>query len=300
MASSIVRGMPYATMQYSLTPKLPVVPTLSSEIDLSDGPIIADGGNTTFHCHDDTSRHVHRELLLSFRQSDFTWVVFFSETVIVECHDNGRRITFKTARQPRPHESDRDLIVRVALADSCTTGANPLYCQHGMNVARTEAHIETLRRHTPVYPGLDSNVRYTFDDDMTKANLILDFDAHVFPDWQRFYSAKYLRNHLDPPQLIGYGLPHHTDKLEHDPESCTQTLVGPACLVTGEEWYIAEELPPISFWAPRTPDPKYIPTLAEALSDDLEEEMPEYYRRGTGDTYFSGNLLSQVWVSPLK
>ncbi|EJK55960.1 hypothetical protein THAOC_24239, partial [Thalassiosira oceanica] len=46
--------------------------------------------------------------------------------------------------------------------------------------------------------------------------------------------------------------------------------------------------------AARPPRADHIPAIARALSDDVDFDLPEYYRRGVGDTYFSGKQLAKL------
>ncbi|VEU41435.1 unnamed protein product [Pseudo-nitzschia multistriata] len=75
---------------------------------------------------------------------------------------------------------------------------------------------------------------------------------------------------------------------------CKSSLTGPTCLVQGNKWVIPQELPKISFRAKRHPKPQYIPTLAKALLNDIEFKIPDYFKRGAGDTYFSGKILAKL------
>jgi hypothetical protein len=51
---------------------------------------------------------------------------------------------------------------------------------------------------------------------------------------------------------------------------------------------------PMSFTAPRPPEPDSITALADALSDDIHYELSDNMLRGAADTYFSGKILARL------
>jgi hypothetical protein len=55
-----------------------------------------------------------------------------------------------------------------------------------------------------------------------------------------------------------------------------------------------ENLPNIGFRAPRPPAPWSIDSLAKSLSHDIHYKLPSYFRKGIGDTYFSGKMLAKL------
>eukprot|EP00566_Odontella_aurita_P003490 CAMPEP_0113537792 /NCGR_PEP_ID=MMETSP0015_2-20120614/7019_1 /TAXON_ID=2838 /ORGANISM="Odontella" /LENGTH=1557 /DNA_ID=CAMNT_0000437319 /DNA_START=456 /DNA_END=5129 /DNA_ORIENTATION=- /assembly_acc=CAM_ASM_000160 len=75
---------------------------------------------------------------------------------------------------------------------------------------------------------------------------------------------------------------------------CQPTLTGPACPFFGSTWSYVEPLPTLRFTASRPPVPEMIPTLIDALAKDIDYDIPAHYRRGAGDTYFSGKLLARL------
>ena len=99
-----------------------------------------------------------------------------------------------------------------------------------------------------------------------------------------------------------YAIPHHQERMMAIPESsnkvlsigCTPTLHGMACPVIGSKWSLLEHLHRVEFQAPRQPRIEMIPAIREALKTDLDFQIPLNYRKGAGDTYFSGKLLSKL------
>ncbi|EJK65211.1 hypothetical protein THAOC_13958 [Thalassiosira oceanica] len=66
-------------------------------------------------------------------------------------------------------------------------------------------------------------------------------------------------------------------------------------LVSGGLWAMDEPLGDApGLVAARPPRADHIPAIARALSDDVDFDLPEYYRRGVGDTYFSGKQLAKA------
>ena len=156
MTAPIVRGMPYVSVLYASG----VAPVIQNTDTLVSDPII--DGKTSFKC-DGTVMRVERDILLHFDASDFTWLVFFSRPVDVECtfhkasphafvpgvvYASDQRIALKVKEDP--HNS-APINVRVALANSCTRGHIPYYC-NGSKPQDSEDFIQLLRDHSQAYP----------------------------------------------------------------------------------------------------------------------------------------------------
>ena len=85
METDIIRGMPYATMQYSGG----VLPTVYSDNGLASD-IVVDDGEQTLECGEMVGKKgsvatVKQFMKLHFINSDFTWMLFFSQPVEVRC-----------------------------------------------------------------------------------------------------------------------------------------------------------------------------------------------------------------------
>jgi hypothetical protein len=314
MSSSLVRGMPYTTMVYNNTSAMAedgrtILPTVASPIALGASPI-ADGENKIKCSAGDSSPTktlVKKDLELYFGRNDFSWAVFFSEPVWVQCISGDySEPTFLQVVGRADEESDRPLIIRSALLDDCTNGKNQMTCRQGLgHRLATEPSKEVLstllRRHANVYPGRNTSVQYIIDDDEREAQLILNWDAQTMstPDSATTEKAARRLGEATAADLIMFALPHHLDKLDTSvlPEStlyCTSTLNGPTCLVKGATWTIVEDLPDVDFRAPRPPRPDFIPALASALKDDINYTLPDFFQRGAGDTYFSGKMVAKL------
>mmetsp|Transcript_32036 Transcript_32036/g.95977 ORF Transcript_32036/g.95977 Transcript_32036/m.95977 type:complete len:1250 (-) Transcript_32036:130-3879(-) len=352
MKSSVLRGMPYITMQYSQG----MQPVLAAETPLRGSPVIDGVTNGTMRCGNlkdgeiinadsrgepafDVVR-VQGEVSLTFEESDFTWLVFFSRPVWVTCYqetpdpnapplppgvvDFTVRSMFQLRVVDPPEDEHQPLIVRAALENNCTSGLNPLYCVNGS--PRRQTHLnDLLRAHADVYPSTPQ-MRYEFPTSALTGNVatysLIHFDwgarsmrrdtldAIPFPNkdnnlvWWKAQSSisPEHRQEETSQELLMYALPHHIDSLEMTVGSsntatgfCSAGLHGQSCLLRGGEWVMKEELDgPPSFAAPRPPHHEAITSMAKALSTDIHFELPEYYMRGAGDTYFSGKLLAKL------
>ena len=291
MSTNIVRGMPYGTMSYDsirtaseASSGKVTYPTIASGPTLTSGVI---DGDTEMDCSTTDSFRVDSEMEVFFEESDYTWMVFVSEPVEVQCVDNSYlQIVDKVFAQDGP------LVVRVALLEDCTTGRNPNTCQvtRGKRVANTpsiDVYRELLRSYSNAFPGSRTTIEYSFSDDTTASQLVFDWDA------QRMVSFS------GSAKMIMFALPHHFDLLDDSylPDSvryCKSTLTGPTCLVEGTEWSMTETLPSVDFRAKRSPKPEFIPLIAEALLEDIDYTLPDFFARGAGDTYFSGKMLGKL------
>jgi hypothetical protein len=172
MRSHIVRGMPYGTVRFGKDEKDdPVLPTIlagnrviSVLIDTDDAdneslkeeegttssskkkmlcgsftgkPIEQDPKNHPAAISSDGKAEVYsvkRELVLHMDQSDFTWVVFFSKPVKVQCYSDSiplvsspgdisdLQFRLNVVEVSDGADPDDELVVRMALLNECTTG----------------------------------------------------------------------------------------------------------------------------------------------------------------------------------
>jgi hypothetical protein len=272
MRSSILRGMPYGTMEYGRN----VVPIVASEI-VPKPPII--DGFTQMECGTLESTEeqisastnaakpflVNDEIELYFPESDFTWLVFFSRPLFVQCYTNPNRLIGSVSLPPGlaapKHENqnafqlrvvslgttemnsnDEPLIARIALANNCTTGTNVNFCNQ--NKARDQSAFRAvLREHVEVIPTSPS-VKYVFSDPVggLRPDSPDGKSAYLFFDWEaRSYKGNSTK------ELIMFALPHHIDILRLHGQSsnevvghCVHSLHGNTCLVKGGLWAMEE------------------------------------------------------------
>jgi endoglucanase Acf2 len=276
MMSSIVRGMPYVTMRYPKgIPKDPegraILPTIWSDLQLQENPLVDQ--TRPLGCTTETTANVEREILLTF-ENDQTWLVFFSRPVKVYCREQG---SFSLQIVDGGDKADPSLIIRVALA----SGVNGRTSKEGDDSA-SRSYQNLLREHADFYPGEQTGVSY--DVNLEESTALLNFDWDVQNMGQGGSRAN----------LIMFALPHHMDMIDSQSQFCSTSLVGEACIVQGSSWTMHEKLPQVRFRAPRPPAPEFVSELTNALQEDLAFVLPENYRRGAGDTYFSGKLLGRL------
>lgn len=309
MESNIVKGMPFVTMEYKkqkgdsgniLLPSI-AAPTAFKNL------ILVDGVKTTL----DYSKkvRVEKDMELYFPVSDHTWMIFFSEPVWIQSSlDNETTLLQVVAYDEDAADdscsstSDR-LIVRAAIIDQCTHGINPISCRQGLGHRLPDEPVKDdyrklLRSHVDTYPGRDTSFSYIMSDEDgdDEAMLLFDWDARSMSDLCRKDPSSPSAN---DKELLTFAIPHQMERLPsrmmpNMKRYCKSGLTGPTCLLKGKKWVLPQELPKIGFRAKRPPKPQYIPTLAKALSSDIEFQMPDYFKRGAGDTYFSGKLLAKL------
>ena len=274
MKSSIVRGMPYLTMRYESTKFQAqdgglILPTLWSDMTLQTA--MADEAEILECSSEMVPIPINREIMLTF-QWEMTWIVFFSRPVQVKCSQDGPFL-LQVADQ-----DDAPLIIRLALVINKET-------DRGEPIEANVAEYETiLREHAHVYPGDNTGMSYEINDDAkAEATVTLDWDAQTVTP-----SAD------NGTQLVMFGMPHHLDKIDGLSKFCKTSLFGQTCLVEGNSWAMKEELPQVSFQAPRHPAPEFLPALTEALQNDITFTIPENFQIGAGDTYFSGKILGKL------
>lgn len=337
MTAHIVRGMPYATMEYSgwdMQPMLESSKYLASDILIDSD---TDSGNT-LECgilavSDDWSSaeitypntvQVQREMLLHFKESDFTWVLFVSRPVRASCMaatdpevagtppDPGMAIGTKFQLRLFPYDNivetqpqqEQPLVVRLALVNECTTGKSTIHahCDPEWKMDNPAEYLMMLRGHAGIFPTGNPNVDIEFPKESHNT-------SHVTFDWEpkTFQQSNGIMESSDQSEskeLLMFALPHHQEMMEPIngvstnvilKDFCKATFHGPACLVRGRKWSLLEKLEPSpSFYAARPPEASAIPTLANALMTDIQYQLPSNLHRAAADTYFSGKILSRV------
>lgn len=281
--------MPYGTMTYDLSSdEDEFYPTVASEINLASDPVI--DGHTYMHCSSTNPKpiRVEKEVELFFHESDFTWLVFVSKPVNVQCV-----LLSGGGMQLQVVNAEDEFIMRVAIEKLCTSNQNPIYC-HQEQMDPQALHIgqgryfDLLRAAAPVYPGRNTSVKHSINEN---DEIVMEFD----------WDASLMRSDNENTtldDLLVFALPHHADILVDVtpfPERyCAHSLIGPACLVKGNTWKMVDQRLPIGFRAPRAIRNEHLPALLESLQKDLHFRVSKIYRRGYGDTYFSGKMLAKL------
>lgn len=318
MFSTIVKGMPYATMIYEdrivmLRDGDVVHPTVAASIPFGRPPL-ADGSTEIICGSTGTNKTlVQKEVELYFRDSDYSWLIFFSEPVWVQCvvsQENSNNVFLQVVdylMTPQGSSDDNNFIIRASLHDSCTSQKNPTSCEYDTSQSKKEDYKNVLRRHANFYPGQHTSFKYEINEGESEAKIVFDWDTQLMRKDYTEDVQTGLRRELNSDMEgqrtsashIMFALPHHLDKLDksvypNNEQYCKTSLSGAACLVEGIELSIMETLPTISLRAPRPPKPDFIPLIAAALEEDIDYSLPDYFQRGAGDTYFSGKFLSKL------
>lgn len=330
MTSNIVRGMSFATMEYKKDfVGGDVLPTIAAPLAMKD-PILMDGSDNQLKCSNTTSKKalVEKDMELYFHDSDFSWMVFFSQPVWIQCFvipDVQSDVVGVEDQKGKTYiqvvevdEKDCDgfadtLVVRAALIDQCTTNFNAASCREGLgnrgeDEPKKGAYTELLRQHADSYPGRHTSFSYNISDgDDDHAILRFHWDAQLMSDFCVKNSTEKATNtgasttdDKEESSMLMFALPHHMDRLpeymlpEGKKRYCKSTITGPACLVRGKSWTFRQDLPHIRFRAPRPPRPEFIPSLAKVLKQDMKWALPDWVIQGAGDTYFSGKYLAKL------
>ena len=341
--------MPYVTMEYRNTrvtqhdihnKKKPILlPSIVTEIPLGAAPKV--DNLRAMECHkQDTiltnmlhlhnnkpaTTVVHKEVVLQFTESDFTWIVFVSKPVHVQCITSTSTkegsipflLQFIDDLDNDDNNNNNDLIVRVALMNDCTVGGNPMTCGRGSGHHNDTEVSKILRDNADLYPGPNTDMEYSFVTSSSSSKqsggasaVELEFDWNV-QSMSGDSSSSGSDQKKKTNGLLMYALPHHQDLMADSSKSdkspvyakssqgddvCRQTLLGKTCLVQGSTWTLREDFAShnyTSFRAPRPPHHSALPDLVEAYHEDLNYTLPSFFQRGAGDTYFSGKMLAKL------
>jgi hypothetical protein len=341
MVAPIVRGMPYVTMQYHGG----VLPTIYSYNGPSpDGPavVIDDGnsssggqqqelqcgtrgdpnattttgstasssGNTSSASIVGNTALVQKEVQLHFINSDFTWMVFFSQPVRIRCDvssgdeklrdfslsvvsigndedggvDQQDENLDMTADEKKEHEP---LTVRVALLDQCTTGNGNIqqHCKqeqvHGNNdtaAAQDKTLYAQMLRDgahvVPVNPDIQfqypSSTKSDGNDDSTHSTTTTQMTI----DWGAQAISSSGKEHGE--DLLMYAMPHHQDLLSSTginmTDVCFHTFHGRTCLVRASTWKLALETTKANTVSFTAPRPPAVDFIP-TLAKTLQEDI---------------------------
>lgn len=115
---------------------------------------------------------VEREIILHMDESDFTWVVFFSKPVKVQCYTDAVPVVSVPGSNPEVEfrlnvvevndGEEEELVVRVALLNECTSGKGIIkeHCEHLQTLGydtissknKSKEYLEVLRKGAVLYP----------------------------------------------------------------------------------------------------------------------------------------------------
>eukprot|EP01041_Mallomonas_annulata_P006550 gene6550-13248_t len=311
MRSPIVRGSPYTSMEY-----IKSTPKLVSQQKVRN-PLIIDQINTHICSKKGeavTPVLVNKEVQIQFENTDHTWIMFVSKPTEFVCtYDPADAPVYSPIPGVVPQGGyKKDLfelkavepmehgMMRLALLNNCTLGRNPVNCYHNQPTDSRVVHqfAELLRRHADVYPTGKAHVSVAFPSGIIAFQW---FPAYM----SRLGTGRdiYQRLSTTPAvEILMYALPHHQDQLLPQVGSsnevlaygCVPTLQGQVCPVKGGAWLLQETLPKVTFSAKRPMRQELMPSVLKALEEDLLYEIPLNYRKGAGDTYFSGKMIAKL------
>ena len=297
MISPIVRGAPYGTMIYDKRKFLDdstrsQFPTIASELPVESVRIDNEQNGTLEDGH---TAWVNHEIQITVPASDMTWLIFVSERVQIQRSSTSFGTVLRVVSWDET-EITKNFVLRVAPSETCSSGRNPVFCQQAYKdyAGKKDGYANLLRKHAHVYPG--PNASFSFDffhkDEVDQSLFLFDWNA------KRSKNLHPLA--VGDEGILAFALPHHFDMKfiqgsETEERFCWDSLLGWACTVHGSKWGILDErLTSVSFRAPRPPSPKVIPALVTSLGTDINYRMPDHFRRGAGDTYFSGKMLAKL------
>jgi hypothetical protein len=334
MTSHIVRGMAYATMKYEggtlpsfVTGHLPVTqPLIDGTTHLKCGQILDNDDDDQLlyskQQQHSTVESVQREVQIHLKDSDFTWIIFFSRPVKLECFVAPKIEGPGVAPKPTmfqmnvvdyydEHHDHEPLVVRAAMLNQCTTGKSDMHvhCKKDHKWKDQAAYLKALRDSAHLYsanPVVDLDLSSGSSSEDT-SRVTFDWDVQIMTGGSSTTGQSGggggTRNKGSDQELLMFALPHHQSILEPIEgtstntvtEHCIPTFHGNTCLVKGSKWSLVEELgSPQSFIANRPPEASAIPDLARALAKDIQYTLSDNLKRGAIDTYFSGKILARV------
>jgi len=323
MKAPVVRGAPYLSMEY-----FGASPRIVGQRFFSAPPVVDLGQlGTELVCGEGIGIFgppvtVQREIQLQFDTSDMTWLVFLSEPMRIACSMYTPPPAFGPALPPgvvepmdpsqQPYFELKALnavdhgMVRIAMANNCSTGQNRQYCDDFSPRDQTD-YMALLRNHADVFPTGHADIQFTFpstsDEEQEELRLIFEWKPSYMSQLKTYILQNPTPNGIPAVELLMYATPHHQQRLRPTLVStnqvltnngCFPTIHGSACLVLGSTWSMVEHLHPISFQFTHAPREEMLHDIKKALKVDINFQLPENYMQGAGDTYFSGKMLAKL------
>jgi endoglucanase Acf2 len=201
----------------------------------------------------------------------------------------------------------RDMVLRAALVNFCSTGINPIHCGKATTTddffsygIGDPEYAQVLRDHADAFPGIDTDVSFESNQVSGVVELHFDWNVQSMSDIATGENRASSNNSENTTSLVTFAMMHQFDLIQEPlvmndvRRFCVTSLVGPVCLYEGSAWRLRYDIPPISFRAPRPLSVWSLPMIAESLRQDLHFRLPEFYQHGIGDTYFSGKMLAKL------
>ena len=184
MVSHIVCSMPYATMQYH-GGVLPVLYSYngpaSSSANLADDEELTCG---IMKGKVGVMTTVESHVKLHFINSDFTWIVFFSKPVQVQCDvsegEDPKTLEFKLSVVS--YKDGKDLLtVRLALLDQCTNGESNIqhHCTKKGKLQDQKGYEQLIKEAANVFP-TNPQINFTYNTKESEVALLtIDWGAQT-------------------------------------------------------------------------------------------------------------------------
>ena len=224
------------------------------------------------------------------------------------------------------------LVLRTAQVTDCASGRNVVRCDAQNNGNNNlmgdkwqEITAEMLSSHSAISPSGDAEIAFT-DPQQEKSSMTMIMSwgsRYLFQDELAEPKQTRLTEEGVPRvEMLHYALPHHfqvlkatigssntfasssdyqKEKKDRGDNSvraiCKRTILGPACAVRGGTWNIAVSIPPASFLSPLPDIPSsdnVLSSLGAAVQRDANFQLAANYRKGSGDTYFSGKQVAKL------
>jgi hypothetical protein len=273
---------------------------------------------------------VKSEIRVTFDVSDYTWLIFVSEPTEFVCSNAPLADSVPNAGPPDadtpiapvsggeldgPHfllKATKPMekgMVRIALANNCTTGKAQTCDPNHNTDDNHEDFIKLLRKHADIYPSGNSDIWFAFPEEANEDDDIVMLNFDWMPG--RMSKIKELGVEQYQPlddvgpdtvELLMYASPHHQERLQASAQSsnevqgvgCTPLLHGLACPAVGSHWSMVEHLHHVNFYGDVPIRKEMLPAIKKAAKQDIEYSIPMNYQKGAGDTYFSGKMLARL------
>lgn len=288
----ISRGSPYATFEFNGATPMVTSPMsvrrLNNTLSITvDGVLRACDG----------SRVRGGTIGVTFVESDESWLVFSNQKQLSwTCQ--GEPFSLQATGQP-----SATTVVRVAMANNCTTGTGFRHCPRGSTKGRGVAQVsytQALIKHADTYPAT-GQAQWSVSDGVSS----------LVYKW----SKRSVRMHGQPAEadspLLMMALPHHLAVFDNATKAAIlpiarvhQSTRGQAVAVVASSWTSIYKLSSISFTGPRpiSDGMKSLiktaivhgPAMYNGTDADKDYDLPLNYALGAGDTYFAGKMLARL------
>jgi hypothetical protein len=117
---------------------------------------------------------VEGDLLMTFDETDFTWIAFFSKPVLLHCVNVHATYGVQLCSSCPITKTTKPWWDESPWSPIALRVRNPLYCRgwdRTQPIPNHQDYIDFLRTHANAYPGNQTDVQYQIDHDHDKATL---------------------------------------------------------------------------------------------------------------------------------